>query len=261
MSAEFILMGCSVSSGVPAIGNDWGACDPNEPKNRRDRPCAVVRSDKTTLIIDTGPDFRQQMNELDISDFDAVLYTHAHSDHIQGIDELRVIKVRSGNLIDIYGNDETIEELQARFSYMFKDQGFYSKVLNPHVINDNHYGKAMQIGDIEFTPFYQDHGNCDCIGYRFGNIGYSADMKDINEQGIETLKGVDIWFADGAGHHIEDHVTHAPLSKLYELNKEIKAKKVYVVGLSKFMDYKTLQDELPEGFEPAYDRLSVNINF
>ncbi len=201
-----------------------------------------------------------QLNELNIDNFDAVLYTHAHSDHIMGIDELRVVKVRHNKLIDIYGNEETIEELKQRFSYMFKDQNFYSKVLNPHIITAEDYGKTMRIGDINFTPFYQDHGNCDCIGYRFGNIGYSADMKHIDEAAIKTLQGVDAWLADGAGHHIEDHATHAPLSRLYELNKQIKAPKVYVVGLSKFMDYKLLAKELPEGFEPAYDGLRIAVS-
>lgn len=260
-NAEFILMGCSVSSGVPAIGNDWGNCDPNEPKNRRDRPCAIVRTDKTTLIIDTGPDFRKQLNDVDINEFDAVLYTHAHSDHIMGIDELRVIKIRTGNLINIYGNTETIETLQQRFDYMFKDQSVYKKVLAANIINDNDYGAAMNIGDIKFTPFYQDHGDVDCVGYRFGNLGYSADMKDIDDEAIETLKGIDVWVADGAGHHIEDHATHAPLSRLYKLNEEIGAAKVYVTGLSKFMDYQTLCDELPEGFEPAYDGLTLPVEF
>ncbi len=261
MSAEFILLGCSVSSGVPAIGNDWGVCDPSEPKNRRDRPCAVVRSDRTTLVIDTGPDFRAQMNHMDIDTIDAVLYTHEHSDHIQGIDELRVISGRMRKYIDIYGNRTTIENLQQRFDYMFRDISIYKRVLNPHIIKDSDYGSQMKLGDITFTPFHQDHGNCICTGYRFGNIGYSADMLTMGQDSIETLKGIDIWIADGAGHHMEDHSTHAPLSRVYELNKEIGASKVYIVGLSKFMDYQELKKELPAGFEPAYDGLRLPITF
>jgi phosphoribosyl 1,2-cyclic phosphate phosphodiesterase len=260
MKGRFILMGCSVSSGVPAIGNDWGNCDPDEPKNIRDRPCAVMKTDQTTLIIDTGPDFRKQMNTLDISDFDAVLYTHSHSDHILGIDELRMIKVRTGNLINIYGNEETITILLERFPYMFEDHPNYSKVLVPHTIHEADYYKTMKIGDIPFTPFYQDHGDCECLGYRFGNLGYSADMLNMGEKSIETLKGVDVWIADGAGHHIDDHPTHAPLSRLYELNKEINAREVHVIGLSKFMDYQSLKDELPEGFTPGYDGLEFSVN-
>ncbi len=259
MNGEFILAGCSVSSGVPAIGNDWGDCDPAEPKNRRDRPCAVMRTQSTTVIIDTGPDFRKQMNDLNIAAVDAVLYTHAHSDHIQGIDELRIIRNRTGKLVDVYSNEETMNTLQTRFDYMFMDKTHYRKALAAHVISNDILGKPLRIGDIEAIPFYQDHGDCDCIGYRFGNLGYSADMLHIGEEGIETLKGIDIWVADGAGHYIEDHKTHAPLSRLYKLNETIGAPKVYVTGLSKFMDYRALKNELPEGFEPSYDGLTLPV--
>lgn len=256
-------MGCSVSSGVPAIGNDWGACDPAEPKNRRSRACAVVRSAKTTLIIDTGPDFRTQMNELEIKEMDAVLYSHAHSDHIQGIDELRIVKLRTQRIVNIYGNDVTIGELRHRFDYLFRDHpeiSIYPQVLDPHVIDPFSFNKPMTIGDITFTPFNQDHGDMDCLGFRFGNMAYSPDMLNLDDAAIATLQGVDTWIADGAGFHREDHETHAPLSRIYALNERIKAKKVYICGLSKFMDYKMLKDELPLNFEPAWDGLRLEIS-
>lgn len=263
MKCEFILMGCSVSSGVPSIGNDWGACDPAEPKNRRDRPCAVVRTDRTTVIIDTGPDFRGQMNALGIKTIDAVLYTHSHSDHIQGIDELRVLRNRMKKLVDIYGNEFTINELHHRFSYLFTDHAdidFYPQVLNPHIITPPMFGHTTSVGDIPFTPYNQDHGAMECVGFRFGNLAYSSDMVDIDDKSIDIIKNVDVWIADGAGFHQDDHKTHASLNRLYELNRRIGAKKVYVSGLSKFMDYKTLKDELPPGFEPAYDGLRIEVS-
>lgn len=261
MKGEFILLGSSVSSGVPAIGNDWGVCDPSEPKNRRNRACALVRTERTTLVVDTGPDFRQQMNDMDIAMLDAVLYTHEHSDHIQGIDELRVVSGRMRKLVDIYGNETTISGLLRRFDYLFEEQSNYKKVLKPHVIRNEDYGTEMKIGDISFVPFYQNHGNCICTGYRFGNVGYSADMLSLPEESIEVLKGIEIWIADGAGHHMEDHRTHAPLSRIYELNKQIQASKVYITGLSKFMDYQILKGELPAGFEPAYDGMSFSLKY
>lgn len=263
MKVEFILMGCSVSSGVPAIGNDWGVCDPAEPKNRRNRACAVVRSAKTTLVIDTGPDFRTQMNDLQISEIDAVLYSHAHSDHIQGIDELRIVKLRTKKLVNIYGSQETMAELRRRFDYLFHDHPeirIYPQVLDPHVIEPSAFNKPMTLGDITFTPFNQDHGDMDCLGFRFGNMAYSPDMLDIDDAAVETLRGVDVWIADGAGFHMEDHKTHAPLSRIYALNERIKARKVYICGLSKFMDYKALKDELPPNFEPAWDGLRIEFN-
>lgn len=255
-------MGCSVSSGVPAVGNDWGVCDPNEPKNRRDRPCAVVRTAKTTLIVDTGPDFRAQMNALGIQQLDAVLYSHAHSDHVMGIDELRIVRLRSKKFVEIYGNHATMGELQQRFGYLFRNHpsiDLYPHVLNPHIIEPDAFGKPITIGDITFTPYNQDHGDMDCLGFRFGNMAYSPDMLQLDDAAVETIRGVEVWIADAAGHHMEDHKTHAPLSRVYELNKRIKAPKVYICGLSKFMDYNELRNELPAGFEPAYDGLRIEV--
>lgn len=255
-------MGCSVSSGVPAVGNDWGVCDPHEPKNRRDRPCAVVRTDKTTLIIDTGPDFRAQMNTLGIQAPDAVLYSHAHSDHIMGIDELRIVRLRRKQLVNIYGNRATIKELKQRFEYLFSDHPeieLYPAVLNPHIIEPAAFGKPMTLGDITFTPYNQDHGDMDCLGFRFGNLAYSPDMLRLDDAAVEAIRGVDVWIADAAGYHTENHKTHAPLSRIYELNERIKAPKVYICGLSKFMDYKKLKEELPQGFEPAWDGLRIGV--
>lgn len=256
---EFILAGCSVSSGVPAIGNDWGKCDPNEPKNRRDRPCAIVRTDNTTLVIDTGPDFRSQMNRHNIANLDGVIYTHPHSDHIGGIDELRIIKFRQGELVNIYGNDQTLNALKSRYDYMFEDISGYKKTI---VANDLSLNAPQMIGDIEFTAFEQDHGDeMASLGFRFGDMGYSVDMRYIDEQGLSILRGIDTWIVDGAGHHVDDHPTHAPLSRVVEMNEVVQARQVYVIGLSKFMDYKTINDELPDGFECGYDDLTVKITY
>ena len=257
--AEFILAGCSVSSGVPAIGNDWGKCDPNEPKNRRDHPCAIVRTDNTTLVIDTGPDFRSQMNRHNIANLDGVIYTHPHSDHIGGIDELRIIKFRQGELVNIYGNDQTLNALKSRYDYMFEDISGYKKTI---VANDLGLNAPQMIGDIEFTAFEQDHGDeMASLGFRFGDMGYSVDMRYIDEQGLSILRGIDTWIVDGAGHHVDDHPTHAPLRRVVEMNEVVQARQVYVIGLSKFMDYKTINDELPDGFECGYDDLTVKITY
>lgn len=257
MSLKITILGCGNSAGTPAIGNHWGNCDPNEPRNRRLRPSIAVQSETTTLIIDTGPDFREQMNRENISRIDAVIYTHAHNDHIAGIDDLRVVRHRSKQLVNIYANTETIEEIQERFSYMFNEGviSIYPQVLQPHVIPDSQFGRTLTIGDISMVPFNQDHGTCRTLGFRFGDLAYSTDVVSLSEESCRILSGVKTWIVDGAGYKIENNLVHLTLRQVYELNEKIGAEKVYLTHLTPGMDYRSLLKELPAGFEPAYDGL------
>ncbi len=260
MTPKVTILGCGHSAGTPMIGNYWGACDPEEPKNRRTRSSIIVQSENTNLLIDTGPDLREQINRTDINRIDAVLYTHAHSDHISGIDELRVFRMKDRRETNIYGNAETINELEERYSYLFttKHEGIYPKVLNSHIIKEHEFYSPYKIEDIDVVPYEQEHGTCKSMGYRFGDVAYSTDFLDLGQQALETLSGVKIWIADGCGYKMERNMVHATLDKLYQLNQVVQADKVYVSHLSQMMDYQTLKDELPDGFEPAYDGLVVN---
>lgn len=261
MSLTLTILGCGNSAGTPTIGNYWGNCDPQNPKNRRTRPSIAVQSDETTLIIDTGADFKEQVNRENITAFDAVLYTHAHADHIAGMDELRVVRNRSKRLVDIYGNRATIEEMRARFSYMFVEKAkIYPRVFNDNVIGDEQLGQPMAIGDIEFIPFKQNHGTMDSLGFRFGDAAYSTDMVDLDQQALETLKGIKTWVVDAAGYKMEQNQVHCTLRDLYALNEIVKAERVYITHLTPLMDYDTLLRETPDGYEPAYDGLKLDVN-
>ena len=258
MTLKFTILGCGNSTGVPAIGNRWGTCDPTEPKNIRTRPSLLVQSETTNIIIDTGPDFRQQINNVQIDTLDATLYTHAHGDHTHGIDELRVFVHRQKRDMPIYSNTETITELERRFYYMFQGgaETIYPPLLDAHAI-DKHYGKKVKVGDINIAPFPQIHGSVTSVGYRFGATAYSTDMKELPEESIEILQGIDTWIVDSAGYHQENNPVHANLNEIYALNDIIGAKNVYLTSLSLAMDYKTLQNELPNGYKPAYDGLKL----
>jgi phosphoribosyl 1,2-cyclic phosphate phosphodiesterase len=261
MSLKITIMGCGHSAGTPAIGNYWGNCDPDEPKNYRTRASVLVQSDTTNLVIDTGPDIRNQVNKTGINKIDAVLYTHAHSDHIVGIDELRTFRLKDKKITDIYGDIKTINELKKRFDYLFVTKhSVYPRSLNDNIINEEQFNKPMKLGDIEFIPYPQDHGKSLSLGYRFGDVAYSTDFVDLPDEAINTLKGVKIWIADGCGYKMENNIVHANLNKLYKLNEQIGAQKVIIHHLSPLMDYKTLCKELPEGFEPGYDGYKININ-
>lgn len=260
MTLTFTVLGSGNSAGTPAIGNYWGNCDPAEPRNRRLRTSALVRSSETTILIDTGPDMREQINRANVSKIDAVLYTHAHGDHINGVDDLRVLRHRNKKIIDVYGSRETIQELYERFSYMFEErEKIYPKVIEPHVIDKDRYDTAMIVGDIGFIPYEQDHGTCKSLGYRFGDLAYSTDMVDLDEKALDVLKGIKTWVVDAAGYKMEYNKVHATLRQIYAFNEIVQAPVVYLTHLTPQMDYRMLLKELPDGFEPAYDGLELKI--
>lgn len=262
MSAEFILMGCGNSAGTPSIGNGWGACDPLEPRNRRTRPAALLKSAQTTILIDAGSDLREQANRSGVVDIDALLMTHAHSDHIAGIDELRVLSMRHKKFIPVWGNDATMDELQSRFSYLFEEKAkIYPKILTPRRIADSEMGVMLEIGNIRFVPFDQDHGTCRSLGFRFGNLAYSTDMVDLPEDSLHVLRGIDVWVVDGAGYNMDHNMVHATLRKVYALNEIVQAPRVVLTHLPPSMDYATLCRELPDGYEPAYDGMVFPLDF
>ncbi len=254
MSITLTILGCGNSEGTPSIGNNWAECDPSEPKNRRLRPSVAVQSREATLIIDTGPDFKEQVNAHNINQIDAIFYTHPHGDHINGIDELRVWSKLNKTSIDVYGLDETLTDIKKRFDYHFIEKSpLYPAVLNAHVISS--FAQEMTIADISFIPFLQDHGTCQSLGFRFGDIAYSTDLVDLSNDSIEILKGIKTWIVDGAGNNWNENPAHLSLERVVELNKQVGAEQVYITHLTRYMDYQTLMGSLPEGFAPAYDGL------
>lgn len=259
--ATLTILGCGGSGGVPLIGNIWRACDPNEPKNRRTRCSVAVRTDNSFVIVDTGPDFREQCNRQGVEDAPTgIIYTHEHSDHVAGIDELRILQRVHKTKFDVYSNQKTIDNLLERFPYMFEDRanGFYPAVCNAHILN---YGESYTIGDIAFSTFEMDHTTLSAVGLRFGNVGYSVDFNILDDKAIKALKGVDTWIADAAGYDSDANPVHANLEEIYRINAEIGAKTVYLTDMPPTMDYQTLLTELPEGYKPAYDGLQLDVEW
>jgi len=259
---KITILGCGNSAGTPHIGNNWGKCDPDNPKNRRSRCSIAVQTEKTTIIVDTGPDFREQLNREEITAVDHVLYTHPHGDHLHGIDDLRVFRNKTEKQIPIYGNKDTIEEIRHRFAYLFREghNGIYPKVVSEQVIEENNYLKPFNLGDIEIVPFEQDHGTCLSLGYRFGDdFGYSVDMVRMDENAANALKGIKTWIVDSAGYKFDNPYVHASLETIYKLNEIIGAEQVYLTSMTINMDYQSLYDELPEGYLPAYDGLTCQL--
>ena len=260
MKAAFKILGCGGSGGVPLIHNVWGECDPQDPKNRRTRCSAAVITNSTTVIIDTGPDFKYQFNREDLKTPHGIIYTHEHSDHVAGIDELRTLQRLTQKKFDVYADKTAMTEIQRRFHYMFEDRenGFYPSVCHSHTVE---YGDDYKIGNVQFSTYEMDHTTIPALGLRFGNLGYSVDFKTLDDSAIEALKGVDIWIADASGYHSDTNPVHANLEEIYRINTIIGAKEVYLTDMPPTMDYKTLINELPEGYKPAYDGLTLEITW
>jgi len=259
MTYKITFLGCGDSAGVPRIGGDWGNCNPNNSKNRRTRPSIMVQSDTTTIVVDTGPDFGLQLTRENVQNIDAVLYTHDHSDHIMGIDELRIIQGRRGQKIPIYLDKKTCDGLSLRFEYIFKQTSdFYPAVVNPHIFDESKMGIEFSVGDIKFIPFIQDHGLGNrSLGFRFGDIGYSTDMCNLDNKALSILKGVTTWIADCADYSNGHGTLHCTFPTVQRLNDVIGANQVYLTHLKMFYDYDELAAELPKGYAPAYDGLKI----
>lgn len=252
------VLGCGGSAGVPAAGGNWGRCDPSEPKNERGRCSIMVQSDTTTLVIDTGPEFRIQSNRERVSHIDAVLYTHYHGDHVDGIADLRGYRFRSGKLVPIYADSETLAVFRHKIPHMLESlDPIYPQILEPHEISDEALGRIMRVGDISFIPFEQDHNTCKTLGFRFGDFAYSVDALRLDDAALDVLKGVKTWMVDSTGYHMQDNLVHMNLEQIYAYNAVIGAEKVYLTSLTPAMDYKTVLEETPEGYFPAYDGLTL----
>jgi phosphoribosyl 1,2-cyclic phosphate phosphodiesterase len=257
---KITVLGCGDSAGVPRIGGDWGDCDPTDLRNRRTRPSLMVQSDTTTLVVDTGPDFGIQLTREHIKTIDGVLYTHAHSDHVAGMDELRILQGRSnGVLLPIYADHLTLDELKKRFGYMFEQiSKFYPAVVDTHLFTENDFGKVHRAGDIDFIPFVQDHGQGNTsLGFRFGDVGYSTDMINLDDMALSVLKGVKTWIADCADFAHGHGTLHSTFPNVLRLNDIIGAQQVYLTHLKMFYDYTKMSQELPPGYAPAYDGLVI----
>lgn len=203
------------------------------------------------------------MNRENVTQLDGVLYTHSHSDHVNGIDELRAFRFRNKALVPAYGNAETMEDLRHRFPYLFNGgrHELYPPVIEAHELNETHFGKPQILGGIPFIPFEQDHGTCTSLGYRFGDTAYSVDILTLEEEALKTLRGIKTWIVDAAAYRQDTNPLHANLETIYKLNEKIGAEAVYLSSLSLPMDYKTLCNELPPGYYPAYDGLRLTCTF
>lgn len=257
MDGKLIILGCGASAGVPTIGNWWGNCDPKEPKNNRTRASVALTTDTSFVLVDTGPDLRTQMNRENLECPDAIVITHNHSDHVNGIDDLRILQRRYKRKFPVYAMDETFASFGQSVNYMFEtsEDGFYPPVCDKERLT---MLKPFTVGNITILPFEQEHGSISSLGLRVGTIAYSTDVKRLAPDAIDALKGIETWIVDGAGHHARENPVHACIEEVIEMNEKIGATRVILTHLPPTMDYATLVRELPPHFFPAYDGMVID---
>jgi len=262
MTLKLTILGCGTSGGVPRIGGDWGKCDPDNPKNRRLR-CSMLaerfgENGTTTILVDTSPDARQQLLNMNVSCLDGVLFTHDHADHTHGIDDLRVVAMNARERVDVYCDEYTGGVLEQRFSYCFTTPpgGSYRPILNKHMIKPGQeFGIQGKGGDVKVMPYHQHHGEIMSVGYRFGNIAYSCDINGLPDETYNYLEDLDVWIVDALRY--TPHPSHFSLEETLEVIERIKPKRAILTHMHTDLDYDTLRRDLPDGVEPAYDGMVI----
>jgi phosphoribosyl 1,2-cyclic phosphate phosphodiesterase len=235
------MLGSGTSGGVPRIGNNWGACDPAEPKNRRRRVSVMVEHEGVRLLVDTGPDFREQMLSANVDRLDAILFTHDHADHTHGIDDVRQIFHATGRPVDCYAHPATWQRLRFRFDYVFEGRGGYPPTCIAHELPER-----LEFGPLSVTWFPQIHGEIKSAGFRF-----EAAEAD------QALQGLDLWIVDALRRH--PHPTHSHLERTLGWIDRYRPKRAVLTHMDQSMDYATLLGELPAGVEPGYDMLVMEL--
>jgi phosphoribosyl 1,2-cyclic phosphate phosphodiesterase len=255
-SNTLTILGCGTSSGVPFIACHCPICRSRDPRNKRTRSSAWIQVNGKSIVIDTGPDFRQQALREKITHIDAVLYTHPHADHVHGIDELRSYNFIQRASIPVYGNDWVCEELPIKFSYIFKpgyNEGGGIPMLTLNRLDNS--TKSVNITGVPVTLIPHQHGSKESLGYRIDSVAYVADCSYIPPTSLERLRGLSTLVLDCL--RLEPHRTHLNLDRALELVAELKPEKAYLTHLGHEFDYKTWAKKLPRGVNLAYDGLKI----
>lgn len=262
MTYRCTILGCGSSGGVPRIGMNWGACDPDNPKNRRLRCSALIErtgpGGRTAVLVDTSPDFRAQMLATRLTALDGVLYTHDHADHTHGIDDLRMVAFSMKRRVDVYFDAATGASLKSRFGYCFETppDSLYMPTLNGHEIDGvASVAIAGGGGTITARPVAQWHGAIQSLGYRVSNLAYSPDISDIPAASIPLLEGLDVWVVDALRY--TGHESHFSVKQALEWVERLKPKRTILTHMTSELDYATLARDLPQGVEPAFDGMVV----
>jgi phosphoribosyl 1,2-cyclic phosphate phosphodiesterase len=251
------FLGTGTSFGVPQIGCTCAVCRSTDPRDKRTRSGAVLEAQGSTILIDTPPELRLQLIAAGFSRIDAVLYTHEHADHINGIDDLRIFSQRQA--LPIYGPAETLERLRASFNYIFDDAVRpYEGTSKPRLsMHETEPGRMIAVASVETLPLAFQHGHLRVFGYRFGDLAYITDVKTIGPAERDRLHGLDVLVLNALWWR--SHPTHMSISEAVETAQALGARRTYLTHLTHETGHSDLESKLPAGIFPAYDGLSVEV--
>lgn len=265
MTLTFTILGCGSSGGVPRPALGWGVCDPNNPKNRRRRCSLLVervneRGGKTTVLIDTSPDLREQLLDAGVNRLDGVLYTHEHADHTHGIDDLRPFFIDRRRRVDVYLDERTSQSLHSKFGYCFASPpgSEYPPIISEHRLTA---GQTVTIegegGPVTALPLVHHHGDSIALGFRIANVAYSPDINGMPEASIAALAGLDIWIVDALRH--APHPSHFSFTDALAWIERIKPAEAILTNMHVDLDYDATSKAVPGNVRLAYDGLKIAV--
>ncbi len=252
---EITVLGSGTSVGVPTIGCECKVCASTDERDKRLRPSILIRHDGRNILIDTTPDFRTQALRARIQRIDAILFTHAHADHIMGLDDVRPFNFRQGGPIPIYGAADTLNSIRSAFRYIFENRNPQSSVpkLSPNTIN----GAEFSVFGLEFRPVPLLHGNATIYGFRFGAAAYLTDHSCIPDSSLEMLRDLDVLFLDALRY--KPHPTHSTVQQSLNYVEQLAPRRAYFTHICHDLGHERAESMLPPNVRLAYDGLNLTV--
>ncbi len=253
---QITFLGTGTSQGIPIIGSKHPVCLSKDPKDKRLRVSIVVKDGDNTLVVDCGPDFRQQMLTSGTTHMDALLFTHEHADHTAGLDDIRPFFFRQGD-IPIYAHQRVIEQLQIRFAYIFERENKYPGAPNVEV-NEVVNNTPFSIGNINIQPINLNHGKLQLFGYRFNDFAYLTDVKSVPVEELKKLQGLDVLVVSALRE--EEHYSHFNLREALDFVDLVKPGQTYFTHISHLLGFhEEVEKNLPPHVNLAYDGLTIEL--
>lgn len=247
---ELLFLGTGTSAGIPMIGCHCAVCTSPDPRDKRTRPSVVISYHQTRVLVDTTPELRLQAVNNNVHRIDAVVFTHAHADHIMGLDDCRRFNYVKQGPLDVYADERTFKTLERCFAYAFREPAPEMKVFRPHLVHRTITG-PFEIAGVTWQPIPLMHGEMPILGFRVGNLAYCTDVNHIPESSFDLLKDLDVLVLDALQH--KPHTTHFSIEQALDAAAKIGAKQTWFTHIAHALSHETTNRSLPANMQLAFD--------